>query len=99
MNNNQMRCPRCLGNKKMYKMGSGYCAVDCGGAKVDCPMCLGVGTVKTREQVLKESIGEGDPLFVGVLDPELPLYKEAEKLIDKFPPKIGRPKREVTSEL
>lgn len=40
------RCCRCLGRKKVYKMGGGYSHIDTGGLHVDCPMCLGEGEVK-----------------------------------------------------
>ena len=50
-----MRCPRCRGMKKMYKIANGYSAVNCGGPPpVDCPMCLGDGVVKTLEEAAKE---------------------------------------------
>lgn len=54
MKENHMRCLRCRGLKKMFKLGNGYSEVDAGGISVDCPMCLGIGTVKTLESVLKE---------------------------------------------
>jgi hypothetical protein len=48
------RCPRCLGLKYMYKIGNGYSAVDSGGPKCDCPMCLGKGTIKSLEETIKD---------------------------------------------
>jgi len=55
MNTQQMkRCPRCLGQKKMYKMGNGYSAANCGGPQVDCPCCAGVGSIKKLEATLAE---------------------------------------------
>ena len=39
-----MYCVRCSGKKKIYKVGSGYSLTNSGGAKVDCPLCLGTGT-------------------------------------------------------
>lgn len=54
MEQNEMICMRCHGRKKIYKMGAGYSHVDIGGVKVDCPMCLGSGVVKTIEEALKE---------------------------------------------
>ena len=54
MKHGYMRCPRCLGQKKMYKTNGGYSAVDSGGPKVDCPMCLAEGEVKTIETAMKD---------------------------------------------
>lgn len=56
-----MRCPRCRGLKQMYKIGGGYSSVDCGGIKVDCPMCLGEGEVKTLRSACEAAwIGDTD---------------------------------------
>lgn len=48
-----MRCPRCQGRKKMFKMGAGYSHTNCGGPEVDCPMCLGKGECETPESVIE----------------------------------------------
>ena len=55
MSEDKRVCPRCSGHKKMYKMGNGYSLVECGWPKVDCPMCLGEGKVKTLEKAIKEA--------------------------------------------
>lgn len=38
-----IRCVRCQGLKKIYKVNSGYSHINTGGIPVDCPMCLGSG--------------------------------------------------------
>lgn len=50
----EMRCPRCRGQKSMYKINGGYSAANTGGVKVDCPMCLAEGVVATLEKKLEE---------------------------------------------
>jgi len=47
------RCFRCQGRKKMYKAGSGYSMIDTGGVEVDCPLCLGVGTIDPPKAVVR----------------------------------------------
>lgn len=48
------RCFRCGGRKKIYKSGNAYSWVDSGGVLSDCPMCLGVGKIKTAEEFFSE---------------------------------------------
>ena len=44
MTDRQTRCPRCRGQKSVYRIGrSGYTLENFGGEKVDCPSCAGVG--------------------------------------------------------
>lgn len=43
------RCMRCRGQKKVFKIGSGYSRIDTGGVEVDCPLCQGDGSVKIPE--------------------------------------------------
>lgn len=47
-------CMRCLGRKKVYKLGSGYSLANCGGVEIDCPMCSGVGKHKKASEALPE---------------------------------------------
>jgi len=54
MQNNQIICPRCSGLKKMYKVGDGWSSVNFGGVKADCPLCVGVGKIKSLETALNE---------------------------------------------
>jgi hypothetical protein len=62
MNTQQMkRCPRCLGQKKMYKMGSGYSSTNSGGPQVNCPCCLGEGWIKTLEAAVAD-LNSSSPL-------------------------------------
>ena len=47
MQNGLRRCLRCAGRKKMYKVGNATCYshTNTGGVLVDCPLCLGKGTI------------------------------------------------------
>lgn len=61
MDDNLRRCMRCDGRKKMYKTGTAYNHTNTGGVLVDCPLCLGKGTIpKLLEQVetFKQEITE-----------------------------------------
>lgn len=49
------RCIRCKGRKKMFKVRGAYTHANTGGVEVDCPMCLGEGTIKTIEKALTDS--------------------------------------------
>lgn len=49
-----IRCIRCQGRKKLYKMMSGYSFTSCGGELVECPMCLGKGNIKDFNFALDE---------------------------------------------
>lgn len=49
-----IRCVRCKGRKKLYKVGGAYSYADTGGEKVDCPMCLGSGTTKSLADALED---------------------------------------------
>lgn len=42
-------CVRCHGQKYMYKINAGYSAIDCGGIKVECPLCIGIGFFDEEE--------------------------------------------------
>lgn len=55
-------CVRCRGAKKMYKVGSAYSMIDCGGEKVTCPLCSGTGQMKTfAERSAKDDKGDEKP--------------------------------------
>ena len=47
------RCFRCLGRKKLHKIGSAYSMIDTGGELVTCPMCNGEGTIKSLDEIVK----------------------------------------------
>jgi hypothetical protein len=56
-----LRCQRCSGRRKLYKMNNCYSLVDCGGIEVTCPLCLGEGEIKSLEDAIedvKEKISE-----------------------------------------
>jgi hypothetical protein len=57
---NMVRCIRCQGRKKLYKMMGGYSFTNCGGELVTCPMCAGKGEIKNfnfeSEEVTKEVV-------------------------------------------
>lgn len=50
-----IRCPRCNGRKRMYKVRSIYSHTNSGGVEVDCPLCLGVGKVKPLDQAINDA--------------------------------------------
>ncbi len=50
MKNTFIRCARCEGRKKVYKINSGYSLANTGGTLVDCPLCLGTGTSKPFQE-------------------------------------------------
>lgn len=54
MEDNKIRCMRCRGYKRLFKVGSAYSTVDTGGVKVDCPMCLGTGVIDSLENAIEE---------------------------------------------
>lgn len=54
MSDETVRCMRCNGRKKMYKVNGGYSHLDTGGISVNCPMCLGDGKVKTLARSIKD---------------------------------------------
>jgi hypothetical protein len=54
-----MRCLRCRGVGYVYKVGGGYLAVDIGGKKVDCPLCLGKGEHEKFDAMIKEQPTQG----------------------------------------
>lgn len=56
MDKHIMRCIRCKGRKRIYKAAKGgYSYIDTGGTQVDCPMCLGEGTIKTLESAIADA--------------------------------------------
>ncbi len=61
MDAGKIRCPRCAGLKKVYKIGKGdggYSQVNSGGLLVSCPMCLGEGSIKKLEDAAPEVVEE-----------------------------------------
>ena len=55
MDNKLLRCVRCRGMKKLYKVGPVYCTTNTGGILVVCPMCNGEGSIKALEDALKDT--------------------------------------------
>ncbi len=54
---NHMKCPRCIGRKKVYRiMGNGYSLMNSGGVEITCPMCNGEGSVLTLEAATIDAI-------------------------------------------
>lgn len=49
-----IRCIRCRGRKKIYKVGKIYSYTNTGGVEVNCPMCNGEGNIKNIRDGLKE---------------------------------------------
>lgn len=58
----EKKCCRCRGRKKMYEIGGGYTASNFGGKQVDCPLCLGTGLMKSLEECVKEPVEKAAPV-------------------------------------
>jgi phage FluMu protein Com len=54
MTGSNIRCVRCKGRKKLFKMNNGYSYTNTGGVEVKCPLCLGEGFTKPLEQAIEE---------------------------------------------
>lgn len=54
------RCVRCLGQKKMYRIGHAYTHTNIGGVLTDCPLCHGSGLMPIITLVR----GRGRPLKI-----------------------------------
>lgn len=54
MSGETIRCVRCKGRKKMFKVNSAYSITNTGGVEVQCPICLGTGCTKPLEEAIKE---------------------------------------------
>jgi len=65
---------RCKGRKKLYKVRGAYSHTNTGGIEVECPMCNGVGRVKTLDAALKDANEK-----VKTAPPEKKDLKDAEK--------------------
>lgn len=50
----EIRCIRCKGRKKLYKINSVYSHINTGGVLVNCPMCLGTGHTKSTQEIMDE---------------------------------------------
>lgn len=60
-------------------MGAGYTAVNCGGQKVDCPLCSGTGKIDSKEEA-ERKVNEH-------------LAQQSSGVEDKQRRKGGRPKK------
>jgi hypothetical protein len=49
-----IKCVRCNGRKKLFKVNSGYSYTNTGGIEVECPMCMGTGTTKSLSDAIEE---------------------------------------------
>jgi hypothetical protein len=49
-----IRCVRCKGRKKLFKINGIYSYTNTGGVEIQCPMCLGNGSTKSLEEALEE---------------------------------------------
>jgi len=54
MKGSMIRCIRCKGRKKIYKINNGYSYINTGGVQIECPMCLGNGVIKSLEEAIEE---------------------------------------------
>lgn len=55
MEKGHIRCVRCQGRKKLFKINSGYSYTNTGGIEVKCPLCLGEGWTKPLEIAIEEA--------------------------------------------
>jgi hypothetical protein len=58
MSSIKKRCFRCNGQKKLFKISSGYSKVDTGGNEVDCPLCNGDGIIIMPKNVSEIKVEE-----------------------------------------
>ena len=56
MTDKKIRCVRCCGRKKLYKIATAYSNIDNGGIKVDCPLCLGEGKIEPFAEVIEDNL-------------------------------------------
>lgn len=49
-----IRCVRCKGRKKLFKINGIYSYTNTGGVEIQCPMCLGNGVTKSLEEAIAE---------------------------------------------
>lgn len=49
-----IRCVRCKGRKKLFKINGIYSYTNTGGVEIQCPMCLGNGVTKSLEEATEE---------------------------------------------
>lgn len=54
MKGSMIRCVRCKGRKKIFKMNGAYSLINTGGVEIECPMCLGNGFTKSLAEALEE---------------------------------------------
>jgi len=55
MESTKIRCVRCKGRRKLFKMNSVYSYTNTGGVQVECPLCLGTGYTKPLEEAIAEA--------------------------------------------
>lgn len=55
MKDEMIRCVRCKGRKKLFKVGNIYSYTNTGGVEVNCPMCLGEGQTKSLEHAIEDA--------------------------------------------
>jgi hypothetical protein len=82
MKEEYMRCMRCNGRKKVFKIMGGYSHINSGGIEKDCPLCLGKGEVKTIDAAISDAVRNLRPPF-----------KEEEEVAETK--KRGRPSRKT----
>lgn len=62
MDENLIRCVRCKGRKKLFKVHGAYSMTNTGGTEVTCPMCNGLGKMKTLEHAKQDIEGMQDAI-------------------------------------
>lgn len=54
MKGKTIRCVRCKGRKKLFKVGQVYSYTNTGGVEINCPMCLGEGLTASLSDAIEE---------------------------------------------
>lgn len=54
MSQDKIRCVRCKGRKKLYKVHGAYSMTNTGGIEVTCPMCNGQGKTKSLDNAKQD---------------------------------------------
>lgn len=53
-----MRCERCIGRKKLFKINNIFSLTNTGGMEITCPTCNGTGQVEKQNSAQEENANE-----------------------------------------
>ena len=60
MQKSLIRCVRCDGRKKVFKINNGYTLVSMGAPEVVCPLCMGDGMMPNHISTIIEKLPEDE---------------------------------------